>query len=822
MATDLLERPASPTRKAPAPRVPTDDGASTDGGPPRDGGGDAGGGDSGGFGPDRPRVYKLRLALILAGLGGLAVVSTVFGMMMAVASELPALEKHAQYRTGERNSVLLDVHGRQFGVLTGGDKRILVQPGQISPAMQHAVISVEDKRFYENNGIDVRGIARALIADIARRRTVQGASTIAQQFVKNAMAAQNERTLFQKLRESALAYHLNRKWSKQKILTEYLNAVYFGNGAYGIESAARTYFGFNHKRTWTDPETGEPQERRCGDPGVRPGDPGEPNCASLLTVSEAAVLAGMVISPSAYDPITNPQAARARRDVVLRNMLEQGYITRDDYKAARDETVNRLPDRTTIQFPREDSIDPRYPQAAYFTTWAKQQMIERLEGGAGRVLNGGLQIRTTLDLDLQRAAEQAVISHLSNPDGPVAALVAIDNRTGEVRAMVGGRPSDDDDQASFVAYNDAPFNLATQGQRQPGSAFKVFTLAQALRDGISPYSTWESRRKVFDLPTSGPERFVVRNYESQYSGITSLAQATAESDNSVYAELGIKVGTQKIARLARQMGIRTPVSSNYAMTLGGLKQGVTPLDMAHAYETLAAGGKRVTGTLGAANGGPVGIREIRDRRGRIVERNQIRRRWVVSQKLADMETEILKSVICCGTGKSAQIGGFAAGKTGTTENYGDAWFVGFNKRWTVAVWVGYPDRLKSMELDYGGSPVAGGTYPASIWRDFILAADQIQNQREAEKAAREGREYVPPDDSGDGATTTGEGAETPQGEEDADSSPATGETGGGQSGDSGSSPSPAPDGGGDGGGGPPPSSGSGGTGATGGSGAPAD
>jgi penicillin-binding protein 1A len=812
LATDLLERPAPP------PRVGVG-GAATDGnGRPPNGGGAGGAGDDGGAAgpePNRPRVYKLRLALILAGLGGLAVVSTVFGMMMAVASELPALEKHAQYRNA-RNSVLLDVHGRQFGVLTGGDKRILVQPGEVSPAMQHAVIAVEDKRFYENNGIDVRGIARALIADIARRRTVQGASTIAQQFVKNAMAAQNERTLFQKLRESALAYHLNRKWSKRKILTEYLNAVYFGNGAYGIESAARTYFGFNHKRTWVDAETGEPQERRCGDPG-------EPNCASLLTVSEAATLAGMVISPSAYDPVTNPEAAIQRRNVVLRSMLEQRYITRDDYKLALDLRLNPLPDRKTVEFPREDSIDPRYPQAAYFTTWAKQQLIERLEGGAGRALNGGLQIRTTLDLDLQRAAERAVISHLSNPDGPVAALVAIDNRTGEVRAMVGGRPSDDNDQASFLEYNKAPFNLATQGQRQPGSAFKVFTLAQALREGISPYSTWESRRKIFDLPTSGPDRFVVRNYEGQYSGITTLANATAESDNSVYAELGIKLGTGKIAKLAREMGIRTPVSSNYAMTLGGLEQGVTPLDMAHAYQTVAAGGKRVTGTLGAANAGPVGLREIRDpRRNRIIERNRPIRRRVVSQTLADMETEILKSVICCGTGKSAAIDGFAAGKTGTTENYGDAWFVGYNKRWTVAVWVGYPDRLKSMKWDYGGSPVVGGSYPASIWRDFILAADQIQNQREAEKAAREGREYEPPDESGEGGTTTGEGTETTQSGEDSDSSaPAGGDDGGGEQSDGSGSPSPGSgDGGGGGGGAPPPSSGSGGAGATGGSGAP--
>jgi penicillin-binding protein 1A len=664
-----------------------------------------------------PRVYKLRLALIVAGLAALALVSTVFGMMMAVASDLPELENRREYQNA-RNSILYDVQGRRIGILTGRENRILVRQGDISRAMKSAIIAIEDQRFYENQGVDVRGIARALWADVSRRKAVQGASTITQQFVKNALAAQSNRTVFQKLREAALAYHLTRKWDKQKILTEYLNTVYFGNGAYGIESAARVYFGRNH---------GD-----CGDATVAAGS--QPRCASELTVPEAALIAGMVASPSAYDPLAHPVAARQRRALVLDRMYEQTLITQQE----RDEAKNApLPTRDTITLPRENSSYP------YFTTWVKQQVIDHF--GAQRALSGGLQIRTSLDLDMQKAAEQAVAAHLSNPAGPAAALVALDNKTGEVRAMVGGRVNTD--------YNDAPFNLATQGQRQPGSSFKAFVLAQALRSGISPNSTWTSQQKQFTVPNSGgKEKFVVRNYEGSYAGVRSLASATTASDNSVYAEVGIKVGVKKIARLARRMGIRTPVSTNYAITLGGLKHGVTPLDMAHAYDTLSQSGNRITGSFGAPEDGPVGIDEVCEgtslRKGKHCKKNKRRASRVLPKGVVDTETSILQSVVCCGTGKSAAIDGFAAGKTGTTENYGDAWFVGWSDRFTVAVWVGYPDRLKSMEFDYNGGPVAGGTYPAEIWHDFVSTANAIQDQRDAEKearrAAKENGGTVPP------------------------------------------------------------------------------
>ena len=660
--------------------------------------------------PDRrPRVYKLRVALIVAGLGMLAAVSTVFGMMMAVAQDLPSLENREEYKRS-RNSELLDVNGKPLGVLTGSENRILLTPNQIAPVMQRAVIAVEDRRFYEHNGIDPRGIGRALFADVTRRKAVQGGSTIPQQFVKNALATQSKRTVFEKLREAALAYHLARKWSKRKILTEYLNSVYFGNGAYGVESAARVYFS------------------RVQHPGC--GEEGAPTCASLLEPAEAALLAGMIASPYAWDPVNFPGQAKRRRDLVLNKMLEEKYLTQGEYDAA---VAQPLPTRDMIAPPREDS------KAPYFTSWVKGQIVDRF--GATKAFSGGLRIRTTLDLDLQNAAQEAVTNHLSDPSGPAAALVAIDNQTGEVRAMVGGRPG--------KGYGDAPFNLATQGQRQPGSSFKAFTLAAALREGISPYSTWESRRKIFDVKGSADEfeKFVVNNYEGQYSGITTLASATAQSDNSVYAEVGLKVGTRKIAKIAREMGIRTPLSTNEAMTLGGLRQGVTPLDMAHAYEVFPAGGKRVTGTLGAAEDGPVGIKEVFDPLRKRTIRNQTIKKRVVSKRLTEEAIPLLQAVVQNGTGTGANTGGFVAGKTGTTENYGDAWFVGFNKRWTVAVWVGYPDSLRPMKYEYGGAPVKGGSYPADIFQDFVIAADGIFDQRLADRAAREGKTYTPGEDS---------------------------------------------------------------------------
>jgi penicillin-binding protein 1A len=649
----------------------------------------------------RVRIRKIRLFLLLFGLAILAAVSTVFGMMMAVASDLPKLELKAA-----RNSYIVDKDGKNLGLLIGNQKRVFLKEAEIAPVMKHAIIAIEDRRFYTNEGVDLRGIGRALYQDVVQKRVVQGGSTITQQLVKNALAAQDDRTLFQKLREAALAYHLTHQWSKERILNTYLNTIYFGNGAYGVEAAARTYFQPNH-------------------PGC--DQTGDKICADDLLPQEAALLAGMVSSPSAYDPIAHPEASEARRNLVLQRMFEQQFLDQAQYDQA---TKAPMPVQGDLQPPAEDTLHP------YFTSWIKQQVVDRLGGGqegARRAFEGGLKIHTTIDSDLQESAEAAINQWLPNRDGPRAALVAIENSTGKVRAMVGG-----DDYATL------PFNLATQGQRQPGSAIKPFILAEALNQNISPNSVWASKKLQIDVPHS-KEIFTVNNYEGSYSGITTLARATTFSDNSVFAQVGIKVGTRKVARLAERMGIRTKVSHNYAMTLGGLKQGVTPLDMAHAYETFASGGDLIYGTLspGADNArdgiapGPVGIERItRPDDGKDVAIklpggdeavNHKRRRNVLKHEVATQVGSLLQGVVRYGTGTRAQTTGVVvAGKTGTTEGYGDAWFVGWTPKYTVAVWVGYPNEFKSMETEFAGQPVAGGTYPASIFHSFI-AADLAKN-----------------------------------------------------------------------------------------------
>ena len=657
----------------------------------------------------RPRLKRLRLALILFGLSIIALISTAFGMMMAVAADLPELENQRGFQRAQ-NSLLVDVHDNYLATLAD-QGRIIIPTKEIALSMQHAIIAIEDERFYQNDGVDLRATARALWTDITSGGAVQGGSTITQQFVKNATQKQSQRTLAEKAREAALAYHLTRKWSKRKILTEYLNSIYFGNGAYGIESAARTYF------------ARVADHAGCGKPGDR--------CASQLKPHESALLAGMVASPSAYDPIAHPEAAQRRRDIVLAKMLEQGYLTRVEYERGLREPV---PSRNMIRPPQAQAASK---SSAYFATWVRQQVIERY--GARQALLGGLRVQTTIDLGIQRRAEDAIANWLGNPPwGPNASLVAIDNKTGEVRAMVGG-----------TDYDRVPFNLATQGQRQPGSAFKPFVLATAIRRGISPGSTWTSRKQVIQVPDSS-ERFTVNNYDGAYSGVSTLARATTFSDNAVYAQVGIKAGTRRVARTATRMGIRTPVSSNYAITLGGLEQGVTPLDMAHAYQTFATGGELVTGTLGAGPKGPVGIRRVtlRDRRSRVVDRNRARRKQVIPRAVAQTTTGILESVIRVGTARAAQLGQVRAwGKTGTTENYGDAWFVGATDRFTAAVWVGYPNELRPMRSEYRGEPVAGGTYPALIWRDFLLAvlqADEDRLERQCEREEQERKEDAKP------------------------------------------------------------------------------
>ncbi|MGH2853546.1 MAG: transglycosylase domain-containing protein [Solirubrobacteraceae bacterium] len=667
--------------------------------------------------PPAPRhaLKKLRFFLIFLALGLLGLVSFAFGMFMAVASDLPKLE--AKFRQeNAHNSVLLDDRGVQIGMLSERDQ-VLVTPQQIPPIVREAVISIEDKRFETNSGVDLRSIARAFVTDVLHQGAVQGASTIEQQFVKNALpGAQAHRTIAEKLRETALAFWLAHHWSKRKILTEYLNTIYFGNGAYGIEAAAQTYFGqdVNH--------------RGCGLPK-------HPLCVQELEPWEAALLAGIIQSPTGYDPVTEPTAARVRRNVVLQQMYGQGYLNRAEYEES---TIEALPAPQDVEPPQQPLVDGI--DTGYFDSWVGQQVIARY--GAERTYYGGLQVHTTLDLALQRAAEAAVAGYLGS-EGPTAALVAIENGTGKVRAMVGGR-----------GYDASPFNLATEGERQPGSSFKAFDLAAALEDGISPDSVWSSRVKTFKVPHSS-EVFTVHNDENAYSGSNTLVGATAFSDNSIYAEVGLQVGTHRIASLAHKMGITTPISTNPAMTIGGLKTGVTPLDMAHSYETLAHGGERVSGTLGEPEA-PVGIEAVGIGQHTQVDHTVLHR--VLPAGVASTETEMLETVLAYGTGRAAALGQFAAGKTGTTSNYGDAWFVGWDHRYTVAVWVGFPNSLVPMTTEFNGTPVLGGTFPALIWHNFMVAAVQVERERSEEASAKRAGTQATKTEAtspaGPGATTT--------------------------------------------------------------------
>jgi penicillin-binding protein 1A len=671
--------------------------------------------------PPKPKLKKLRLALVFIGLSVLALISTVFGMLMAVASDLPSLENRAQYRSAKNSVLYADNWGckdldkdsdcQEIAKLTGNQNRILVGENEISPNVKNAVIAIEDRRFYSHKGVDYTGIARAFAQDVLKRRAAQGGSTITQQFVKNALDAQGDRSVFQKLREAALAYHLERKWPKEKILTQYLNTVYFGNGAYGIESAVRTYFG----------DGDEPDERAgAGDAGVSYTPPvaeeqqQNPDARESEDVAphEAALLAAMIASPSAYDPVQHPQAARARRNLILQRMLDMKTISQAQYNDAIRQSL-----------PAEDDVDPPNTESTepYFTSWMTEHLLERYR--PGKLFAGGLKVRTTIDPELQDAAEQAIVGRLAGV-GPDAALVAIQNNTGEVRAMVGG--SD---------YNARPFNLATNGHRQPGSSIKPFILARALADGIDPNSVWASQPKVFSFVNGHGQRgkFEVSNYEDSYLGSASLWSATAASDNSVFAELGMQVGRRRVARLAQRMGIRTKLSTNPAMLLGGLKEGVTPLEMAYAYSTIANDGKRISGSMAPDGRGPVAIQSVEEGDGDVTEDKRIETQ-VLPPKVAQVEKDMLRLVVTSGTGKAAQVGDEDIwGKTGTTENYGDAWFVGGNDDLTVAIWVGYADKLQPMEYEHAGGPVAGGTFPAEIFHDFMTSWLELRQQRRLER-----------------------------------------------------------------------------------------
>ena len=611
----------------------------------------------------RRRIRRLRLLALLTVLGLVGTVAFGFGLVRAVASEIDAgkLDPRRQLDT-QSNGYIYDSSGKRIlAVLRGSEARTLVEYEDIADSMRHAIVAIEDRRFWEHDGIDVRGIGRALVADIRSQKVVEGGSTITQQFVKNALDRE-EKTIARKVREAAYAWQLERDgsgWPKKRILQEYLNTIYFGNGAYGIQQAALTYF-----------QKG----------------------AKDLELAESALLAGIPADPSRYDPVTNPDAARERRRLVLRAMLEEQKITSTDYDAAN---AADLPEPDDVRLPGTEG------PAQHFVNYVKQQLIDRY--GETEVFGGGLKVVTTIDLELQQSARDAISKWLTDAEGPSAALVAIDPRDGSVKAMVGGNN-----------YRKSQFNLAVQGVRQPGSAFKPFVLATALRQGISPATRFTSAPQSINL---GDRNWVVGNYDDVYHGNIDLETATVESDNAVYAQLTQLVGAGKVAETAKRLGIRSKLDGFYAIGLGA--EAVTPLELARAYATLAHGGERADGELFGNR--PRVIDQVSRDGG--TRHNTPRAFEALTPTQAGIVNSILQKAVQHGTGTRAALPNRpVAGKTGTTENYGDAWFVGYTPQLAVAVWVGYPTTLKPMLTEFRGEPVTGGSFPALIWKSFMEKA----------------------------------------------------------------------------------------------------
>ncbi len=608
--------------------------------------------------PKRRRIRKLRLLVLLTAVAFVMAVAFVFGLVSSVASELPQLEPGKERRT-ERLGYIYASDGKTvLAVLRGSESRIVVRSEEIAPVMKQAIVAVEDRRFWEHRGVDIRGMARAVLADLRSQEVVQGGSTITQQFIKN-QYTQQERTVSRKLKEAALAWQLEQRWSKDRILTAYLNTIYFGHSAYGIEMAARVYFDKH---------------------------------AAELTLPEAALLAGLPASPGAYDPASNRKAARARRTTVLRLMLEEGLITATDYREA---------DESPLPRPKQIGLPGSRNRQQHFAEYVKQQLIPHY--GSGEVFGGGLKIYTSIDLELQRLAREAIDQWLPDPRGPTASLVAIDPRDGRVLAMVGGK-----------SFKKSQFNLAVQGQRQAGSAFKPFVLATALEQGIAPQTVFVSEPTVIDL---GDKLWSVGNYEGSYLGAIDLRQATIHSDNAVYAQLTAQVGPKNVAATAHKLGVTRPLDSFLGIGLG--VEAVSPLEMARAFATFASGGERVDGSV--LGNVPRAVLRVED--GRQADSNDPVRKRVIDANDAAITNSILQEVVSSGTAKRAAIAGRpVAGKTGTTENHGDAWFVGYTPQLAVAVWVGYPNKLVAMETQFEGDPVAGGTFPALIWNTFAKRA----------------------------------------------------------------------------------------------------
>ncbi len=593
----------------------------------------------------------LALALLLFGLTFQGTIGMPLSRFVHTYTDIPVPKAPPMPQT----TYVYDRDGRVISTLHAGVNRTEVPLSKIADSLKEAVLSVEDKDFYRESGVNFSSIARAALVNLRQGRVEQGGSTITQQYDKNVYTG-GEKTISRKIKEAILAQKLSRTYTKDEILTKYLNSVYFGRGAYGAEAAALTYFGIH---------------------------------ATKLSVRQAALLAGLIRAPARYDPARDPKGAKARRDLSLEAMAEQGYITWDEA---------RISIAKPIKLRKAKRADT---EAAYFMDYVRRTLQAKY--GFSGTFTGGLRVTTTLDWDMQRAAERAIATNLPDPRDPSAALVAMDPRTGEIRALVGGRN-----------FKRAKFNLATQAHRQTGSAFKPFTLVAALQQRIDPNSvmTGPSQLTIDDPMCRDPKKgdWEVSNYGDASAGTMSLLSATARSVNTIFAQLVVGVGPDNVAAVARKMGIRSKLAGVCSITLGS--QSVTPLEMTNAYATLAARGVRHA---------PQALVEVKDPSGKLILQPSNKGKRVLARNVADMTTHALEGVVQGGTGTAAGIGRPVAGKTGTAQNYQDAWFCGYVPQLAACVWMGYPKTAdRAMENVEGFAHVFGGSLPAMIWHDFML------------------------------------------------------------------------------------------------------
>jgi penicillin-binding protein 1A len=603
------------------------------------------------------KVFFVACGIFAIGTLGVVIVAS---WVLDVAAKAPPLSACRSVDEGG-DSVLFAADGSRLGYVAADQARTPVAVDRMPDDLRHATVAIEDERFYEHNGVDIEGGARAAIENLQAGKVVQGGSTITMQLVRNLCLRNPKRDLERKIQEIQLALEYEKKYSKGQILGRYLNSASYGtvNGvtAVGVQAASRIYFS---KPVWK------------------------------INLEQAALLAGLPQAPSEYNPLRNPRAARERRDEVLVNMARLGYISQQRSTEAQ---------RRGLELRLSGAYFKR--RLPYFFDYVEEKLIEAY--GVHRVREGGLRVYTTIDPRLQQIGQEAAASTLPYSEDPASALVSIDPDSGYIRAMVNS--SD---------YEDSQFNLAAQGHRQPGSTFKAFVLTTAIKQGVDPYSTYYVSKPLdLNLPKWG--HWEVHTADEGYLGTVNLQQATVASDNTVFAQLDLDVGPANVARTAHSLGIESPLDGIPAEGIGGLRVGVSPLEMADAYATLADGGIRRN---------PIAIRKVLFPGGRVERPEKAEPRRVVSEAVAYEVTRLLHDNITEGTGTAAYTGcAGQAGKTGTTDNYTDAWFAGYQPNLASVVWVGYPQSNEIEMVSVHGTTVFGGTFPAEIWHSLYAGAE---------------------------------------------------------------------------------------------------